>query len=357
MAIQNYGTTAPRSGIFLGKIYKDAIPKERLARHGRTELLPMNSSDTYKGRRYLPYGATSTSADSINRFFANGTGDRVAALVQAHQSQEGMTGPPDHLQAVDTTVLIQEYDCLYSYTNKTAELYEDDIPAEQTKKTGQRISLVNEMIIFLALKAGTNVYYGGAGTSLATVNGPLTLNLQRRMVRNLDANHADEVTSMIAASPKYDTTPVASGYLAFVHTDLDTTIQDMSGFKGPEQYASGKPMEGEIGKVGRVRYIGHPDMVAQQDAGAAVAAAPGMLSTSASNVDVYSGILMGADAWSHIVVRGKKGVAPVHIPHTQRDKSDPHGRKGYVGASWRKAVMLENNGWMAAFHVCAETLS
>ncbi len=73
-------------------------------------------------------------------------------------------------------------------------------------------------------------------------------------------------------------------------------------------------------------------------------------------MDVYSGLLMGADAWSHIVVREKKGISPVHIPHTQRDKSDPHGRKGYVGASWRKAVMLENNGWMAAFHVCAEVL-
>jgi len=356
MSIQNYATQAPRSGVFLGKIYVDAVAKERLARQGRAEVLPLNSSDTYKGRRYLPYGASGGSVDSINRFFANGTGDRVAAMVQAHQSQEGLTGPPDHLTAVDTVVVIQEYDCLYSYTNKAAELYEDNIPQEQIKKTGQRIGLVNEMIIFSALKAATNVFYGGAGNSLSTVNGPLTLSLQRKVIRSLDANHADEITSMIKASTMYDTTPVASGFLAFVHTDQDSTIQDMSGFTSIEKYASGKPMDGEIGKVGRVRYIGHPDMVSQQDAGAAVGAAPGMLSQSGTNVDVYSSIFMGADAWSHIVVRGKQGISPVHIPHTQREKADPHGRKGYVGASWRKAVMLENNGWMAAVHTCAEAL-
>lgn len=356
MATQMYATVAPRIGIFKGKIYKDAIVKERLARHGRPEPMPMNQGDTYRGRRYLPYGATSTDANSINRFFANGTGDRALALVQAHQSQEGVTGPPDHLQAVDTTVLIQEYDCLYSYTNKAADLYEDDLPKEQVKKTGQRIALVNEMIIFSALKACTNVYYGGTGTSIATVNGEITLELQRKMLRALDANHAEPVSSMIGATPKYDTTPVAEAFVACVHTDLDATIQDIAGFKPCENYAAGKPMEGEIGKIGRVRYVGHPDMVSQQDGGAAVASAIGCLSTSGSNVDVYSGILMGQDAWSHIALRGSNVMSPTHIKAGEKTKSDPHGRRGYVGASWRKAVMLENNGWMAAFHVCAKAL-
>src|SRR5574343_417948 len=157
MSTQAYATQSQRIGAFKGKIYKDAICKERLARFGRTEQMPMNNSDSYKGRRYLPYGAPSTDANSINRFFANGSGDRVAALVQAQQSQEGLTGPPDHLTAVDTLVLIQEYDCLYSYTNKAAEMYEDDLPKEQVKKTGSRISLFNEIIIFFALKSCTNV--------------------------------------------------------------------------------------------------------------------------------------------------------------------------------------------------------
>ena len=358
--MQSYATITPRQGKFLGKIFKNAIPVERLARYGRLEQMPMNQSDTYVGRRYLPYGGVGTNADTINRFFANGTGDRVQALVQAHQAQEGVTGPPDHLSAVDTTVLIQEYDCLYSYTNKAAELYEDDLPAEQVKQTGRRIALVNEMIRFLALKAGTNVYYGGAGTSIATVNGPLDLLLQQRMLRNLDANHAEEITSMLKGSPDFGTEPVAQGFVAFVHTDLDSTLQKIQGFKSCELYASGKPMAGEIGKIGRVRYVGHPDMIPQQDAGAAVASAVGMVSTSGSNADVYSGVLLGDNAWSSIAVRGTKNgvnIVPTHIKHTQKDKTDPHGRLGFVGASWKTAVMLENNGWMAAFHVCAESLS
>lgn len=359
--MQQYGTITPRIGRFLGKIYKNATPSEGLSRYGRAELMPMNNGDTYVGRRYLPYGATSTSADTINRFFANGTGDRVATMVQAHQAQEGITGAPDHLLAVDTTVLIQEYDCLYSYTSKAAEMYEDDLPAQQVKETGRRVALVNEMIRYLALKACTNVYYGGTGTSIATVNGPLDLLLQQKMLRNLDANHAKEVESMLKASPEYGTEPVAQGFVAFVHTDLDTSVQKLPGFKPVELYASGKPMPREIGKVGRTRYVGHPDMIPQQDAGAAVANAVGMVSTTGSNVDVYSGILFGDEAWSHIAVRGTKNgamnITPTHIKHSEKSKTDPFGRFGFVGASWKTAVMLENNGWMTAFHVCAESLS
>lgn len=358
--MQMYSTITPRIGRFLGKIFQSVNPVEKLSRYGRAEPMPQNSGDQYVGRRYLPYGTASTDANTINRFFQNGAGDRVLALVQAHQAQEGITGPPDHLSATDTIVLIQEYDCLYSYTNKAAELYEDDLPKQQVDMTGRRIALVNEAIRFYALKSGTNVYYGGTGTSLATVNGELDLLLQQRMLRNLDANHAEEITKMLKGSPDFGTEPVAQGFVAFIHTDLDTTVQKLQGFKPCELYASGKPMPGEIGKVGRVRYVGHADMVPQQDAGAAVASAPGCVSTSGSNVDVYSGVLLGDNAWSHIAVRGLKNgtvnVSPTHIKHTQREKSDPHGRLGYVGAAWKTSVMIENNGWMASFHVCAGSL-
>jgi N4-gp56 family major capsid protein len=220
---------------------------------------------------------------------------------------------------------------------------------------GRRITFVNEMICYSALKAGTNVYYGGAGTSIATVNGGITLPLIRKIVRNLQANHGHQITRMLSASPKYGTDAVSAGYLVFCHTDLEADIRDLAGFTPTERYGSGTPMEGEIGKVERFRFIGHPDMVSQQDAGAAVGVT-GLFSTSGSNIDVYSVIVMAEDAWSQIALRGKNVLDPTHLPTGQKTKSDPHGQRGYVGSLWRKAVMLENNGWMAVLHVGAKAL-
>lgn len=355
MGVHQFNTATARLGKFKGAIFAHAIPKEMLSRQGRSRELPMNNSDTYVGRRYLPYGATSTNANTINQFFQNGTGDRAAAIVQAHQTQEGVTPGPDSLTPVDTTVVIQQYSCLYSYTDKTADLYEDDIPAQMKIQVGERVTFVREMIRYSALKAGTNVYYGGTGTSIATVNGAITLTLVRKIVKNLQANHGDPVNRMLSASPKYGTDAVAEGYLVFCHTDLEPDIRDLPGFTPTEKYASGTPLPGEIGKCERFRFIGHADLPSQQDAGAAVGTT-GLYSTSASNIDVYTCIVMAQDAWSSVALRGKKSLDPTSLPTGQKSKSDPFGQRGYVGTMWWDAVLLENNGWMAVLHVGVKSL-
>jgi hypothetical protein len=51
------------------------------------------------------------------------------------------------------------------------------------REIGERVVLVNEQIIYGALKASTNQYYGGSGTSLTTVNGAITLGMVRKIVK------------------------------------------------------------------------------------------------------------------------------------------------------------------------------
>jgi N4-gp56 family major capsid protein len=349
--MQTFALTPGRVNKFKGEILAHAKPYEVLSKQGRQVKMPKNMSDTYVARRFLPYGATSSAP---NTFFANGTGDRGNAIVQAHLTTEGVTPVPDSIVPMDVTEVVYQYSCLYGFSDKTFNLYEDDIPGQMKTQVGERVGLVNEMIVFGKLKACTNQFYGGAGTSRATVAGPMTLNLQSSIVRSLLANHAMPVTSMLAASPKFDTSAVSPGYFAYAHTDLERQIRDLPNFVPMEKYASGTPEANEIGKVERIRYILSPDLPSFQDAGAAVASWTGSgsaYSTTGTSMDVYPIIYLAADAFSQIAVRGLDGLDPTFLPPGEKSKSDPLGQRGYAGTSWWKAVMVENNFWMAVANV------
>lgn len=357
MAIQNYSLANPRLGKFKGEILKHAVPLEVLSRTGRQIRFPKNMSDTYVARRFLPYGATSTSITTQNQFFQNNSGaDRGNLVVQAHQVQEGVTPAPDSIQPVDVTVVIIEYACLYGYTDKTADLYEDDIPEEMSKIVGERVTLVNEMIAWGALRAGTNTYYGGGGTSIATTIGPITLGLVRKISVGLMANHAKPMNSVLKAGPFYGTDPVASGYTVYGHSNMEPDIRDLPNFVPVERYASGKPMPNEIGKCERFRFITSPDLPPLQDAGAAIGSS-NLQSLSGTSIDVYPFIVAGEDAWSQLAVRGLEGLDPTVLPPGEKSKSDPHGQRGYVGTKWWKAFLLENQGWFAVGYVGIKNLS
>lgn len=356
MAMQTFSLTAGRINKFKGQILSHAVPMEVLGRTGRQIPMPKNNSDTYVARRWLPYGATAITASSQNQFFQNGTGDRGNIVTQAHQIQEGVTPPPDSMVPMDITVVLQQYGCLYGFTDKTADLFEDDIPKAMIEQVGERVTFVNEMIIWGALRGCTNVYYAGAGTSIATVNGGLTLGMVRRIAKNLQANHAKPVNKVLRASGDFGTDPVAEGYTVYCHTDLEPDIRDLPNFVPGEQYASGTPMQGEIGKCERFRFITSPDLPSIQDGGAAIGAT-GLYSTTGTSIDVYPFIVTAQDAWGQIAVRGKESLSPTFLPPGEKSKADPLGQRGYVGTSWWKAVMIENAGWMAVGYAGSKVLA
>ena len=355
MTMQTFALTPARIGKFKGEILSHAVPQEVITKAGRQVQMPKNASDTYTARRFLPFGGTATDSNTINRFFQNGNGDRGNAIVQAHMVQEGVTPAPDSIVPQDITVVMQQYSCLYGFSDKTYNLYEDDIPKAMTAQVGERITFVNELIVYGALKACTNVYYGGTGTSLATVNGGLTLGMIRKIVKNLQANHAKPVSSVLAASNRFGTDPVAQGYFVYAHTDLEPDIRDLPGFVPTEKYASGTPMPNEVGKVERFRFLTSPDFPSIQNAGAAIGST-NLYSTSGTSLDVYPFIVLAEGAFSQIAVRGMSSTNPTFLPPSQKSKSDPHGQRGYIGAIWWKAVMIENQGWMAAGYVGCKNL-
>jgi len=347
MAIQSYSTVTARIGKLKGEILAHAMPVEILGITGAQKQMPKNQSDTVVFRRYLPYGGTD------NKWI---TGANVGTFASSHVTTEGVTPSADTIAATDITVQLLQYHVLYSVTDKTVDLYEDDVPAEMKKQTGERIGLVREMVRYGALKACTNLFYAG-GSSLATVDETLTLNFLRKIARTLLANHCKQITSILAPSPNYATAPVEAGFLVFVHTDMEPAIRDLAGFKHVAEYGQRKPVhEMELGSVERFRFIASPELAATINVGAAVGAT-GLFSTGGSNIDVYPCIVVGEDAWGQVALRGMDSLDVTYLPPGQKDKNDPLGQRGYIGAKTYMAASVLNNGWMAVAHAGTPSLA
>ena len=329
---------AARIGKLKGDILRHAMPAEVLGITGQQRMMPKNQSKTIVHRMYLPYGALNTDWNTRNR-------PSVDAV--AHELVEGVTPTADSLTPFDITVTLKQYGCLYELTDQVADTYEDDVPEEMKKQCGERIALVREMIRYGVLKACTNVFYGGGGSTRASVSAKITLNQLRKISRNLQANHARRVTGILEPSDKIDTQSVEASYLVFAHTDTESDIRDLPGFNTVAEYGSRKVVSPyEIGSCENFRFILSPELAPYPNAGAAVGAT-GLSSTGGANVDVYPFIVVGEDAWGQLALRGLDAIDPTYIQPGVKDKSDPLGQRGYVGAKFYMSCVLLNEGWMA----------
>lgn len=343
-----YNTNAGRINEVKGEILAHAIPLEVLALGTTGKPMPKNQGDNITYRRYLPYGATTTSVNTQNRPSVNAA---------AHIIQEGVTPTADQLIPVDVNVKQTQYGCLYSYTDKAAELYEDDIPEEMKIQTGERMALVREMVRYGTMKACTNVQYSG-GSSRATVDEAISLIQLRRMSRTLKANHAKKPRKMLAASANYDTYAVEASFLVFVHTDAESDVRDLPGFIPCAKYGQKSPIcEEEIGSCEEFRFILSPELAPYLAGGAAVGTTGLLDFGSAGNVDVYPFIVAAQDSVYDVALRGLNSLDPYHIPHTKRDKADPGGQRGYVGANFWSAVLIVNGGWMGVIEAGVANLA
>ena len=346
MTTQAYTTQAGRINKLKGEILKHAVPVECLGITGQNKKLPKNNGDNVVYARYLPYGASSTNANTQNR---------PLVTAASHLLAEGSTPNADVMTRVDVTVTMQQYGVLYAVTDKLVDMYEDDIPAEMKKQTGERVGLLREMIRYGCLKAGTNAYYSG-GSSRPTVDGIITVPLLAKISRNLMANHAMPITQVLAPSANFNTAPVEAGFLVFCHTDCEHDIRNLDGFKHVSEYGTRKPVHPmELGSQGRFRFIVSPELQPYTDAGGAVAGL-GLVSTTGTSADVYPVIVVGEDAWGDVALRGKESIDPTWLPPGTKDKNDPLGQRGYIGAKFYSAAVALNNGWFAVAEVAVTDL-
>lgn len=347
MTTQTYSTVSGRINEIKGETLAHAENVEVLSLGCKMKQMPKRQGDNITYRRWLPRGATSTNANTQNR---------PSVVAADHIVAEGVTPGADTLTPVDVNVTLQQYACLYSYTDKAAEMYEDDIPEEMKIQAGERMGLVREMIRYGSLKACTNVLFSG-GTTRATVDEKIGLNVIRRMTKTLKLNRAKPKTRILASGPDYDSYAIEGGYMVFVSTDAEPDIRDIPGFTPVAKYANRSPISPyEIGSAENFRFITSPELAAYADAGAAIGAT-GLYSTTGANIDVYPFIVMGEEAAFDVALKGLDSFTMNHVPHNKIDKFDPGGQRGYVYCGFWSAVLVANNGWMGVIEAGVSSLT
>ena len=344
MAIQNYSTVASRNLIRAAQgMLEHAQPITVLGDFGTQREMPQNSTDTLVFRRTLPFGAsaTGTTIEGTSRYVGTPNVNATDFVLA-----EGVTPNANTITFQDVSVQLQQYGLLFKYSSKVEQLYEDDIPGEMVKLTGETMAEVMEQVRYGVLKAGSTVIYAN-GSSRAAVNTPISLNALRKAARTLESNRARRVSSRVAPGPNFGTRAVQPAFIVFVHTDGVADIRNLPGFTRVEEYGSFKPIhDREIGACEDFRFITSPLLKPFLASGAAVAGT-GMLSVGGSNVDVYPFLIIGEDAWGQVALKGMSAIKPVVLKASQTNHANPLGQFGYVGAStWFAAVRL-NDAWMA----------
>lgn len=362
MSTQVMSTVAQRVAVFKGEILKHVVPQEVIGKCCRSmkKSIPKNVSATVKFRRWLPKGAASSTPNTWNVDPA------------AHLLGEGETPLAETIDKQDITAVLQQYGVLYRYSDVVADLYEDNVPAEMVKLTGERMGLLQEMIRYGVLKAGTNVYRGGGVAARSSIIARLSANGFRSMARGLDNNLASKITSILAPSPNIGTQPIEAAFVAVVSSDLSADIRSiLTGFVHISEYGTRKPIhENELGSWEQYRFVTSPHTSAYLSAGGTTAGASTVLAAAGTGgingagteaADIYPILVLSEEAYGDVMLRGMDSFEAYHRKPgggegANSSSADPLGQRGHVGAKFYMTAVRLNELQMAVYEVACGAL-
>lgn len=318
----NYGDIGARINLYaVATFLRHAEPFAVLEKFGKFEEVPKNKSMNIVWRRSIPFQAA------------------VDKLV------EGVTPTPQGLEYENVVGQLAQYGSWIPFTDVLIETHEDNNLKEMTILASEQAVLTKEKILWATLTGGTNVVYSGVATTRATVVAPFDLNDFRLAQLTLKNAIAKPITKILAASERIATQPVAPGYVAFGHTNLEPDLRNITGFVPRENYSNSSALlhELEIGKLEDLRFILSPHFTPLLGAGGATTA----VRNTGGVADVYQIVILAQDAFAVTPLRGMSAAkVAVKNPVMGESYEDPLGQRGFVAwKMWYAAARL-NEAWL-----------
>lgn len=321
-----YGDVSPRTAGFIAKKMLDrALPFMCMARFGQQQPIPKNKTNTIKFRRYSGF------------------------VPNTNALTEGVTPTADNIVHTDVNATLAQYGRRTQVTDVIQDTHEDPVLNEYAEVMGELAGQTAELVIYNVIKGGTNVVFSG-GTTRATVAAAVTTTVLWRAIRQLKRQNAKPITKMLAGTDKVGTKPVRGGYIGFVHPDMQTDLENLTGWVPVAEYGSGSAlMENEIGTWKEIRFLTStlyaPFLAAATSTSVTTFLSNGAVPASAANPDVYPLVIVGMDAYASVSLAGEDSVTPIVITPKPSD-SDPLAQRGHVGFKMYGTACILNDAWL-----------
>ena len=296
-----------------------------LEKFGQTYVLPMHKTKTAIFRRFEALSLATT------------------ALV------EGVSPSGQKPTVTDVSVTLEEYGDFVPLTNVILDTNEDPILKETQGLLTQQFAETVETLRWNKIKAGTNVFYAN-GSSRTDVNTVITRTLQRKVTRALKRQRGKHLTSIVSSDVRFRTEPIEAAFVAICHSDVENDIRNMDGFISTKQYGTTTPWANEIGTVEDVRYIRSVLFTPFTDAGGTAGA---MISTGASQADVYPVIYIAKDSFGIVPLKGKAALSLIVKNPGSSGSADPLNQRGTAGWITMQNSVILNDLWLARLEVAA----
>lgn len=322
-----YGDISPRTAAYAASVMLErALPELCMAKFGQQQPIPRNKSLAIKFRRY------------------NGFTPSAVALT------EGVTPAADNISNTDVTATLTQLGRRTQVTDVIEDTHEDPVLNEYAEIMGELAGQTMELVVYNAIKAGTNVKYANGGARNA-VNTVVTAVLLNSCIRQLKRQNAKLVSRMLSGSDKVGTTPVRPGFVAFCHPDLQQDLEAVVGFKTPAEYGTYSVLApNELGSYKEIRFMSSTLYSAFADAGGAKGL---MFSTTGTSADVYPIVICGKDSYATVSLAGATAISPIVLNPKPSD-SDPLAQRGHVGFKLYSTACILNDAWMVRAE-CAVT--
>lgn len=271
--------------------------------------------------------------------------------------QDGVTPNGTTLSKTDVVATINFYGNYTVVTDKIDLTWFDDVIDEASNLMGENEGLSMDQVYRGPINAGTSFIRIQTGGTLST-SGVRTTVLSvilkaalDRAIRTLDNQNVKTFTPRVYGSTRIASQPIDEAYWAIIHPDIieDLMTYSRSGlttgtdFTPVKNYANPTGViRGEVGAYRKIRFVATTNAMKWTDSGG-TKGATGLKSTTGTDIDVYSCLIVGRDAYGIVpIMTGNSRI----IIHKAGSNSDPLNQRNTVAWKAGGVSVILNDAFM-----------